>query len=77
MHSYDWKIKKVLPVAIALWPKLNEADVYQPVDKKGNPSLSEKRRYIVNLKFDDEDQRAVDEWLNKYLADFGLKNGKL
>jgi hypothetical protein len=51
--------------------------VYQPVDKKGNPSLSEKRRYIVNLKFDDEDQRAVDEWLNKYLADFGLKNGKL
>jgi hypothetical protein len=77
MHSYDWKIKKVLPVAIALWPKLNEADVYQPVDKKGNPSLSEKRRYIVNLKFDDEDQRAVDEWLNKCLADFGLKNGKL
>jgi hypothetical protein len=71
------KVKKVLPSAIALWPKLSEADVYQPVDKQGRPSDAEKRRYIVNLKFNEEEQRQVDTWLKKCLADFGLEDGKL
>lgn len=76
-HCMIEKIKKVLPVAIALWPKLNDADVYQPMDKEGRPNDAEMRRYIVNLKFSDEDQREVDAWLKKCLADFVLKDGKL
>ncbi len=71
------RVKKVLPAAIALWPKLNDADVYQPVDKKGRPNDEEMRRYVLNLKFSDEDQREVDAWLKKCLTDFNLKEGKL
>lgn len=71
------KVKKVLPAAIALWPKLNDADVYQPVDKKGRPNDEEMRRYLVNLKFSDEGQREVDAWLRKCLTEFDLKDGKL
>ncbi|WP_456723016.1 hypothetical protein [Bradyrhizobium sp. USDA 4350] len=59
-----------------MWPKLNEVDVYQPVDKKGRPSGAEKRRYIVNLKFSDADHRAVDEWLDGLLKEFDLEDGK-
>lgn len=70
------KIKKVLPVASFVWPKLNEVDVYQPVDKKGRPSGAEKRRFIVNLKFNDEDHRAVDKWLDEVMADAGVEDGK-
>lgn len=70
------KIKKVLPVATFVWPKLNEVDVYQPVDKKGRPSGAEKRRFVVNLKFNDDDHRAVDKWLDEVMADAGVEDGK-
>jgi hypothetical protein len=46
------KPRIVLPRAIAVWPKLNEVDVYQPLDKKGRPSGAEKRRYITYLRYD-------------------------
>jgi hypothetical protein len=70
------KVKKVLPAATFVWPKLNEVDVYQPVDKKGRPSGAEKRRYIVNLKFNDADHREVDKWLDEQLKAFDLEDGK-
>lgn len=70
------KIKKVLPVATLVWPKLNEVDVYQPVDKKGRPSGAEKRRFIANLKFNDEDHRAVDAWLDEVMKQFDVEDGK-
>lgn len=75
--NYHSTIKKVLPAAIAVWPMLNDADVYQPVDKKGRSSHAERRRYIVNLKFNNEDHREVDVWLKECLAVFGLQGGKL
>lgn len=67
----------ILPPGIAVWPKLNEVDVYQPVDKKGRPSGAEKRRYITRIKFDDENFREVDEFLKQCLKDFDLEDGKL
>jgi hypothetical protein len=70
------KIKKVLPAATNVWPKLNEVDVYQPVDKKGRPSGAEKRRYITNLKFNDEDFRTVDAWLDEMMKQFDVEDGK-
>lgn len=70
------KVKKVLPASTLVWPKLNEVDVYQPVDKKGRPSGAEKRRYIVNMKFNDADHRAVDAWLDEQLKAFDLEDGK-
>jgi hypothetical protein len=50
--------------------------VYQPVDKKGRLSGAEKRRYITNVKFNDEDHRAVDAWLDGILKEFDLEDGK-
>jgi hypothetical protein len=70
------KIKKVLPAAINVWPKLNEVDVYQPVDKKGRPSGAEKRRFITNLKFNDADHREVDAWLDEMMKKFDVEDGK-
>jgi hypothetical protein len=70
------KIKKVLPAAINVWPKLNEVDVYQPVDKKGRPSGAEKRRFITNLKFNDADFREVDAWLDEMMKMFDVEDGK-
>lgn len=70
------KIKRILPVATLVWPKLNEVDVYQPVDKKGRPNGAEKRRYIANLKFNDADHREVDAWLDGILKDADLEDGK-
>lgn len=66
------KIKKVLPVSTFVWPKLNEVDVYQPVDPKGRPSGAVKRRFINNLKFNDADHREVDAWLDGVLKDADL-----
>jgi hypothetical protein len=76
LHFMTKKIKKVLPAGIAVWPKLNEVDVYQPTDGKGRPSGAEKRRYITNVKFNDEDHRAVDAWLDGILKEFDLEDGK-
>src|SRR5262245_58252380 len=70
-------VSRVLPAARAVWPKLSEADVYQPVDKAGRSTDVEKRRYVLTLKFSDADQYEVDQWLNDCLARLGLKNGRL
>lgn len=71
------KITVTLPRATAIWPKLNEIDVYQPVDKKGKPSGAEKRRFITGLEFNDDDHRKVDAYLKKCLKDLDLEDGKL
>ncbi|MFI4971117.1 MAG: hypothetical protein ACHP7H_00440 [Hyphomicrobiales bacterium] len=71
------KISVTLPKGAAVWPKLNEVDVYQPVDKKGKPSGAEKRRFITRLEFNDEDHRKVDAYLRKQLADNDMEGGKL
>ena len=71
------KITFTTPAGIAVFPKLNAVDVYQPLDKKGKPSGAEKRRYITNIKFSDEDHRAVDAFLKKVAKDLGVEDGKL
>jgi hypothetical protein len=71
------KITVTLPKGVAVWPKLNEVDVYQPVDKKGKPNGAEKRRFITRLAFNDEDFRKVDAYLKKQLADHDMEDGKL
>jgi hypothetical protein len=71
------KIRKVLPAGIAVYPKLNAIDVYQPTDKKGRPNGAEKRRYITYIKYDDEDHRAVDAWLKKVAKELGVEDGKM
>jgi hypothetical protein len=71
------KVTIILPAGIAVWPKLDQADVYQPTDKKGRPSGAEKRRFITRVKFNAEDHRKVDDFLKQCLKDFDLKDGKL
>jgi hypothetical protein len=71
------KITKVLPIGVAVFPKLNQVDVYQPVDKKGRPSGAEKRRFITNIKFEPEDHREVDAWLKECAEQAGVEDGKL
>lgn len=71
------KITVTLPKGVAVWPKLNEVDVYQPLDKKGKPNGAEKRRFITRLEFNDEDHRKVDAYLKKVLKDHDMEDGKL
>jgi hypothetical protein len=66
------KVTIILPPGEAIWPKLNEVDVYQPVDKKGRPSGAEKRRFITRIKFSDENFRKVDDFLKEQLKAFDL-----
>ena len=68
------KITKTLPVGTLVYPKLDKVDVYQPVDKKGRPSGAEKRRWLVNIKFEDDDHRAVSAWLKETAKEAGLDN---
>ena len=70
-------ITVTLPKGVAVWPELNEVDIYQPVDKKGRPSGAEKRRFITRLEFNDEDHRKVDAYLKKVLKDHDMEGGKL
>lgn len=67
------KITKTLPIATAVFPKLDKVDVYQPKNAKGQPSGPEKRTWNTRLKFSDEDHREVDNWLKKLAKDAGLK----
>jgi len=67
----------ILPAGIAVWPKLDQVDVYQPTDKKGRPSGAEKRRFITRVKYNDEDHRKVDDFLKQCLIDFDLEDGNL
>jgi hypothetical protein len=71
------RVSIILPRCTAVFPKLNEVDVYQPVDKKGRPSGAEKRRFLTRMEFNDEDHRKVDAYLKKCLVDFDLEDGKL
>lgn len=71
------KVTIILPAGIAVWPKLDQADVYQPTDKKGRPSGAEKRRFITRIKYTDEDHRKVDDFLKQCLIDFDLEDGNL
>ena len=67
------KVTKTLPVATAVFPKLDKVDVYQPKNAKGQPSGPEKRTWNTRLKFNDEDHREIDNWLKKLAKDAGLK----
>ena len=67
------KVNKTLPVATAVFPKLNKVDVYQPKNAKGQPSGPEKRTWNTRLKFNDEDHREVDAWLKKLAKETGKR----
>ena len=71
------KVTIILPPGIAVWPKLDQVDVYQPIDKKGRPSGAAKRRFITRVKYTDEDRRKVDDFLKQCLKNFNLEDGKL
>ena len=71
------KVTIILPAGIAVWPKLDQVDVYQPIDKKGRPSGAAKRRFITRVKYNDEDRRKVDDFLKQCLKNFNLEDGKL
>lgn len=71
------KISTTLPRSTLIWPKLNEVDVYQPVDKKGRPNGAVKRRFLTNMEFNDEDHRKVDAYLNKCIRDADLDGAKV
>src|SRR5580704_12923796 len=47
------KVTIILPAGIAVWPMLDQVDVYQPTDKKGRPSGAAKRRFITRVKYND------------------------
>lgn len=70
-------LSRVLPAARAVWPKLSDVDVCQPVDKTGRSADAEKRRYVLTLKFSEADQYEVDQWLKDCLVRFGLQDGRL
>ena len=71
------KVTVILPPGIAVWPKLDQVDVYQPTDKKGRPRGAQKRRFITGVKYNDEDHRKVNDFLKQCLKYFDLKDGKL
>jgi hypothetical protein len=53
------KERFITPVGLARYPKLDEVDVFQPLDKKGKPSGAEKRRYVTGIIFSDTDLAEV------------------
>jgi hypothetical protein len=67
----------ILPAGIAVWPKLDQVDVYQPTDRKGRPTGVERRRFVTRVKYNDEDHRKVDDFLKQCLIDFDLEDGNL
>jgi hypothetical protein len=71
------KFSKVLPIGTLVYPKLDRIDVYQPLDKKGKPSGEEKRRWLVNVKFEDAEHREVQAWLDDVAKQAGLDRPKL
>ena len=71
------KVTIVLPPGIAVWPKLDRVDVYQPTDRKGRPNGAEKRRFVTGVRYSEENHRKVDQFLKQCLKDFDLKDGKL
>jgi hypothetical protein len=71
------KVTIILPAGIAVWPKLDQVDAYQPTDKKGRPRGAAKQRFITRVKYNDEDRREVDDFLKQCLKNFNLEDGKL
>lgn len=67
------RINKTLPDAVAVFPKLDKVDVYQPKNAKGQPQGDPKRTFNTRLKFAPEDHREVDAWLKQLAKDAGLK----
>jgi hypothetical protein len=63
------KERFITPVGLARYPKLDEVDVYQPLDKKGKPSGAEKRRFITGIIFSDTDLAAVQARLKAKAAE--------
>lgn len=53
------KKRLTLPAGIAVFPKLDVPDEFQPLDKKGNPKGEKKIRYITYVKFSPEDFEKV------------------
>lgn len=70
------KITEILPEGIAVFPKLQEVDVYQPKDKHGNPKGAPKRTFKTGIKFNDENHRKVDAWLEKCAKQLGAGPGR-
>jgi len=71
------KVTIILPPGIAVWPKLDRVDVYQPTDKRGRPNGAEKRRFVAGVKYNEEDCRKIDHFLKQCLKHFNLEDGKL
>jgi hypothetical protein len=57
-----------------VFPKLDKIDVFQPVDKFGNPKGEAKRTWNTQIKFSDEAHREVDAYLKQLAASAGLKS---
>lgn len=53
------KPRILLPAGIAVWPKLDVPDHYQPVDKKGRPNGEPKIRYLTDVSYDDKTLEKV------------------
>lgn len=66
------KPKIILPPGVAVFPKLNVVDVYQPVDKKGRPSGAQKRQYITYVRYEPEVLAKVKETIRKAALDLGV-----
>jgi len=59
----DKKIKMAI-TGIAVWPKLDKPDVYQPM-KNGKPNGEKKVRYTTDLKLEDEALAKFEDALKK------------
>jgi hypothetical protein len=68
------KVRHTLPDAVAVFPKLDKIDIYQPKNAKGQVTGPEKRTWNTRLKFNDADHRTVDAWLKKLAKDAGLQS---
>src|SRR3984893_9196960 len=71
------KVTIILPAGIAVWPKLDQVDVYQPTDKPRSSLGVRHRVFICRVKYNDEDRRKVDDFLKQCLKNFNLEDGKL
>lgn len=73
------KERFITPAGIAVWPKLDVPDVYQPLDKQGKPKGAAKTQYIIRVKFSDADLAKVTAYVEKKTEELspGGKNSPL
>lgn len=73
------KIRFITPAGIAVWPKLDVPDVYQPTDKQGKPKGEPKVQYICRVKFSDADLAKVTAQVEKWTEELspGGKNSPI